>query len=101
LGLSRSKCRRAKAYLNLISDQRHNLDFGYVWDLPFFKSPGLTHTLLGGWQYSGIMTFIVSKDGTVYQKDLGEKTADLAVAMAEYNPGDGWSSVVGTEAAKN
>jgi hypothetical protein len=50
---------------------------------------------------SGIMTFIVSEDGTVYQKDLGEKTADLAVAMAEYNPGDGWNSVVGTEAAKN
>jgi Protein of unknown function (DUF2950) len=39
---------------------------------------------------SGIMTFIVGKDGVVYQKDLGEKTADLASAMAEYNPGDGW-----------
>ncbi len=45
---------------------------------------------------SGIMTFIVGKDGTVYQKDLGEKTTDLAVAMAEYNPHDGW-----TEVAKN
>jgi hypothetical protein len=49
---------------------------------------------------SGIMTFMVSKDGTVYQKDLGEKTADLAAAMAEYNPGDGWNSVAGTEATK-
>jgi hypothetical protein len=39
---------------------------------------------------SGIMTFIVGKDGVVYQKDLGEKTADLASVMAEYNPGDGW-----------
>ncbi len=39
---------------------------------------------------SGIMTFVIGKDGTVYQKDLGEKTADLAVAMPEYNPGDGW-----------
>jgi hypothetical protein len=45
---------------------------------------------------SGIMTFIVGKDGTVYQKDLGEKTAEVAVAMAEYNPGDGWNSVTGT-----
>ena len=27
---------------------------------------------------SGIMTFIVGKDGTVYQKDLGEKTAAIA-----------------------
>jgi hypothetical protein len=50
---------------------------------------------------SGIMTFIVSKDGTVYQKDLGEKTTDLAIAMAEYNPGDGWSGVNGTEEASN
>ena len=40
---------------------------------------------------SGIMTFIVSKDGIVYQKDLGEKTAEIAAAMAEYNPGDGWN----------
>jgi hypothetical protein len=46
---------------------------------------------------SGIMTFIIDKDGTVYQKDLGEKTTEVAVAMAEYNPGDGWDAVVGTE----
>jgi hypothetical protein len=39
---------------------------------------------------SGIMTFIVGQDGVVYQKDLGEKTADIASAIAEYNPGDGW-----------
>ncbi len=49
---------------------------------------------------SGIMTFIIGRDGTVHQKDLGEKTTDLAVAIAEYNPGDGWSDVVGTEAIK-
>lgn len=46
---------------------------------------------------SGIMAFIVGKDGTVYQKDLGEKTTEVAVALAEYNPGDGWTKVVGTE----
>ena len=49
---------------------------------------------------SGIMTFIVGKDGNVYQKDLGEKSTDLAAAMTEYNPGDGWSAVVGVEAIK-
>ena len=49
---------------------------------------------------SGIMTFIIDKDGTVYQKDLGEKTADVAVAMTEYNPGEGWDSVSGVEAMK-
>lgn len=40
------------------------------------------------------MTFIVGKDGIVYQKDLGEKTVELAQAMAEYNPGDGWKSAI-------
>ncbi|MBV8867194.1 MAG: DUF2950 domain-containing protein [Acidobacteriaceae bacterium] len=40
---------------------------------------------------SGIMTFIVGKDGQVFQKDLGEKTSDIAAAMTEYNPGDGWT----------
>ena len=46
---------------------------------------------------SGIMTFIIGKDGTVYQKDFGEKTSTVSAAMAEYNPGDGWNKVVGTE----
>lgn len=32
---------------------------------------------------SGIMTFIVNQDGVVYQKDLGEKSSDLAATMAE------------------
>lgn len=49
---------------------------------------------------SGIMTFIVGEEGTVYQKDLGEKTVDVASAIAEYNPGEDWSSVIGTKAAK-
>jgi hypothetical protein len=39
---------------------------------------------------SGVMTFIVDEDGVVYQKDLGPKTAVLAKAMKEYNPGSGW-----------
>jgi hypothetical protein len=36
------------------------------------------------------MTFIVGPDGIVYQKDLGEKTSDLAASLSEFNPGDGW-----------
>jgi hypothetical protein len=35
-------------------DQRHVFTLSYIYDLPFFKRPGLTHTLLGGWQWSGI-----------------------------------------------
>jgi hypothetical protein len=39
---------------------------------------------------SGVMTFVVSEDGIVYQKDLGKKTAALAKAMKEYNPDSSW-----------
>jgi Protein of unknown function (DUF2950) len=40
---------------------------------------------------SGVMTFIVNQDGTVYQKDLGKKTEALGQAMQEYNPDSSWS----------
>ncbi len=39
---------------------------------------------------SGVMTFIVSEDGVVYEKDLGRKTEVLAKAMKEYNPNSSW-----------
>jgi hypothetical protein len=42
---------------------------------------------------SGVMTFIVSEDGVVYQKNLGKKTDVLAKAMKEYDPSSGWQKV--------
>ena len=39
---------------------------------------------------SGVMTFLVNKSGLIYQKDLGDETADLAQQMAEYNPDKSW-----------
>lgn len=39
---------------------------------------------------TGIMTFIVSKDDIVYQKDLGKNTEKIAEAMIEYNPDSTW-----------
>ena len=39
---------------------------------------------------SGVMTFIVSQDGVVYEKDLGKKTEVLAKALKEYNPNSSW-----------
>jgi hypothetical protein len=42
----------------------------------------------------GVMTFVIGKDGIVYQKDLGEKTTDVASALADYNPGDGWTPAI-------
>ena len=43
---------------------------------------------------SGVMTFIVTNDGVVYQKDLGKKTDALAKAMKEYNPDSKWQKAV-------
>jgi hypothetical protein len=39
---------------------------------------------------SGVMTFIVNRDGIVYQKDLGKETESLGKAMQEYNPDASW-----------
>ena len=39
---------------------------------------------------SGVMTFLVNQTGVVYQKDLGEKTAELAPAMTAYDPDNTW-----------
>ena len=42
---------------------------------------------------SGVMTLIINQDGQVFQKDLGEKTADLAKAMNQFDPDDTWTPV--------
>ncbi len=39
---------------------------------------------------TGVMTFIVSQTGKVYQKDLGPKTAEIAAKMTRYDPA-GWA----------
>ena len=41
----------------------------------------------------GIMTFIVSHQGKVYQKDLGPDTAAKAAQLKEYNPDNSWTLV--------
>jgi hypothetical protein len=58
-------------------DIRHAFTLSYVYALPFFKAPGMTHTLLGGWQVSGITTalsgspFTVSTGGTTFADNAG------------------------------
>lgn len=42
---------------------------------------------------SGITTFILSREGVVYQKDLGQETAAIAASIQLYNPGDDWTPV--------
>lgn len=42
---------------------------------------------------TGIMTFIISHDGRVYQKDLGPGTDAAARAMTRFNPDKSWTQV--------
>jgi hypothetical protein len=42
---------------------------------------------------SGVMTFIVNHNGTVYEKDLGARTAQVAGGMTAFNPDDSWKKV--------
>jgi hypothetical protein len=43
---------------------------------------------------SGVMTFLVSDHGVVYQKDLGADSARLAAEIKSFDPGEGWDVVV-------
>jgi hypothetical protein len=40
---------------------------------------------------SGIMTFIISQDGILLQKDLGKTTAETAGAMTKFDPDPTWT----------
>jgi hypothetical protein len=40
---------------------------------------------------SGITTFMVSQDGVVWQRDLGDDTAQLAAAIREFDPDAAWT----------
>jgi hypothetical protein len=42
---------------------------------------------------SGVMTFIVSHQGKVYQKDFGKKTSEMFKTMTTYNPDSTWTLV--------
>ena len=42
---------------------------------------------------SGVMTFVVNHNGTIWQKDLGAQTAQLAERMTSFNPDQTWKKV--------
>ncbi len=42
---------------------------------------------------TGIMTFMTSVDGVVYERDLGPDTAKIAASIQQFNPTDDWSVV--------
>jgi len=59
-------------------DQRHVFTLGYVYDLPVFKKPGLTHKVLGGWQWSGITDIETGSPFSVTNGGAGSVPGDNA-----------------------
>jgi hypothetical protein len=49
---------------------------------------------------SGVMTFVVNYAGTVFQKDLGERTTKIAERMTSFNPDQTWKKVEVTAPAR-
>jgi len=45
------------------------------------------------WGESGIMTFIVNQWGKVYERNLGAQSAEIAAAMAEFDPDPDWTDL--------
>jgi hypothetical protein len=50
---------------------------------------------------TGIMTFTVSQDGVVFQRDLGKDTDRAARAMKSFDPDSAWTEVPASTSASN
>jgi hypothetical protein len=50
---------------------------------------------------SGVMTFMVSQDGTIYEKNLGKNTQRLAEKLKVFDPDKTWKKVSETLAQQN
>jgi len=42
---------------------------------------------------SGVMSFMINQDGVLLEKDLGKTTTELATALTEFDPDEGWKPV--------
>jgi hypothetical protein len=100
------------------ADQGRTPYHGYYYKILTKQGPGATGgaadyvvngKMIGGfglvaypaeYRNSGVMTFIVNHDGTVFQKDLGPKTDEIAEAMTAFNPDKSWAKVEPAQAAR-
>ncbi len=76
-------------------DQRHNIDLGYVYDLPFFKGKGLANRVLGGWEWSGITLIQSGSPFSVYNGGVGSIPADNAGVGNTLATGTSFPDLVG------
>jgi len=59
-------------------DERHIVNIGYVYDLPFFKGKSLANKFLGGWQWSGITDIESGTPFSIYNEGGGSIPSDNA-----------------------
>lgn len=82
-------------YFHILTKQGKNApggEFNYIINNHMVAGFGLV-AYPAEWGNSGVMTFIVNQRGKVFQKDLGEKTKELAAKMEEFNPDETWTAV--------
>ena len=77
-------------------DQRHTFELSYTYAFPFFKAAGLKHTLLGGWQASGIT---VVESGLPFYVTDGSAIAPDNAGVANGVAGFSYLDVVGNPGA--
>jgi hypothetical protein len=82
-------------YFKILASQGPNASGGA---LDYVKDGAMTRGFaLIAWpaeyKSTGVMTFLVNKSGIVYQKDLGEKSSQIAAATSAYNPDPTWVPV--------
>jgi hypothetical protein len=63
-------------------DQRHNFALSYIYALPFFKGSGFMHSVLGGWQVSGITVAQSGQPFTVTNATTFPDNAGVANGIA-------------------
>ena len=63
-------------------DQRHTFTTSAVYDLPFFKTPGLANKVLGGWQLSGIAGWQTGTPFSAYNGAANPDNAGLGNGVA-------------------
>jgi hypothetical protein len=81
-------------------DQRHVFTLSYMYDLPFFKGSGLMHTLLGGWQWSGITAVQTGTPFSITNGGDGIATPSDNAGVANGTGTAGWPDRIGDPNAK-
>lgn len=53
-------------------DQRQLVNASYIYDVPLFSKPGILHSILGGWQWSGLFTYQTGTPFSIVNGAIGD-----------------------------